>query len=564
MFGRVDLDIVSRDKKEFYCSDELLSNIGNFLLMIIKTIFPRLSQDFKQSFTTEDKVELKHIYRLATQLGVDDKHNLDLFRIPAISIVINNNIKPHCDSMNPTDPTRDFAFVLSALVPIKEIKNEKYRSYFCNEVSSEHIPICIILYNRKCLLDLAKKTYDINNYVLNQSKPTKSIVSNMIDLFHLVNSDVDYIGNFFTSAGRSRIIKKFNTHDKSTFKYPKLTLQEAADKMGFWSCLIHMFLIYIYKYGLKAEDVFCYVLFFSHQCNTTTTIVVAMIEICSNEYKKPTDLNLYEELCQVCIKLKNNVKEHVKMSDVGSGENPRFQTTNNKIYNKEEIMDNISKMNDLFGYSTKKLYNINKSNNRLMLELHRRLKDSIISDSNFFVGIGGVRANHLICLSSLLGLLPIEFYVNVPVHFDGGTGVCTRRILNIERSNLTRKERKEHSQDLADWNTEITKSFGVLFNRDVTPNMIENTLCIMGRGIPRVDIFYCLPYIELITGKAVNDGKKIQLCFRVNGNRSNDWNIECNTGQNIHTLFSNSHKELNRIQFVRDDNGNILFGAEKH
>ena len=50
----------------------------------------------------------------------------------------------------------------------------------------------------------------------------------------------------------------------------------------------------------------------------------------------------------------------------------------------------------------------------------------------------------------------------------------------------------------------------------------------------------------------------------MNGNRSNDWNIECNTGQNIHTLFSNSHKELNRIQFVRDDNSNILFGTEKH
>ena len=192
----------------------------------------------------------------------------------------------------------------------------------------------------------------------------------MIDLFHLVNSDLDYIGNFFTVGGQSRLLQNFSINDKSIFKYPKLTLQEAADKMGFWSCLIHMFLIYIYKYGLKAEDVFCYVLFFSHQCNTTTTIVVAMIEICSNEYKKPTDLNLYEELCQVCIKLKNNVKEHVKMSDVGSGENPRFQTTNNKIYNKEEIMDNISKMNDLFGYSTKNIYNINKDNNILMLELH--------------------------------------------------------------------------------------------------------------------------------------------------------------------------------------------------
>ena len=28
LFGRVDLDIVSRKKKDFYCSDKMLSNIG--------------------------------------------------------------------------------------------------------------------------------------------------------------------------------------------------------------------------------------------------------------------------------------------------------------------------------------------------------------------------------------------------------------------------------------------------------------------------------------------------------------------------------------------------------
>ena len=154
----------------------------------------------------------------------------------------------------------------------------------------------------------------------------------------------------------------------------------------------------------------------------------------------------------------------------------------------------------------------NRSNNRLMLDLHQKLKNNIISDMNNFKGIGGVRANHLICLSSLLGLLPIEFYIKVPVHLDGGTGVCTKQILKTEHSNLLNNKQKRRDylqQKLSDWNTEIVKTYGVLFNKDIAPNIIENTLCIMGRGIPRVDVFYYLPYIQANTGMVVNDGKRI-------------------------------------------------------
>ena len=62
LFGRVDLDIVSRQKKDFYCSDKMLSNIGRFLLMITRQIFPHLSKDFNKAFTTDKEVELKHIF----------------------------------------------------------------------------------------------------------------------------------------------------------------------------------------------------------------------------------------------------------------------------------------------------------------------------------------------------------------------------------------------------------------------------------------------------------------------------------------------------------------------
>ena len=56
----------------------------------------------------------------------------------------------------------------------------------------------------------------------------------------------------------------------------------------------------------------------------------------------------------------------------------------------------------------------------------------------------------------------------------------------------------------------------------------------------------------------------IQLCFRVNGNRLNDWNIECNTGRKIHTLFSNSYKDLNRIRYKRNEKGKIILQSKNH
>ena len=56
------------------------------------------------------------------------------------------------------------------------------------------------------------------------------------------------------------------------------------------------------------------------------------------------------------------------------------------------------------------------------LQLHNDLKQIIVEDKKNFKGIKDIRANHLKCLSSLLGLLPIDFYVNVPFHLEGGTG----------------------------------------------------------------------------------------------------------------------------------------------
>ena len=52
----------------------------------------------------------------------------------------------------------------------------------------------------------------------------------------------------------------------------------------------------------------------------------------------------------------------------------------------------------------------------------------------------------------------------------------------------------------------------------------------------------------------------IQLCFRVNGNRLNDWNI---IQGGIHTLFSNSYKDLNRIRYKRNDKGKIILQSKK-
>ena len=119
-----------------------------------------------------------------------------------------------------------------------------------------------------------------------------------------------------------------------------------------------MFILYIWKFGLTRNDLYSYLFFFSNQCNTTVTVVSAMIEIVSNT-DKPKNTTLYHHLANVCAKLRRELNNQSSYTtDLGSGPLPRFQVSNSILYTEKELIVTIDFLENTFSEFSKKLYNI--------------------------------------------------------------------------------------------------------------------------------------------------------------------------------------------------------------
>ena len=87
--------------------------------------------------------------------------------------------------------------------------------------------------------------------------------------------------------------------------------------------------------------------------------------------------------------------------------------------------------------------------------------------------------------------------------------------------------------------------------------MLENMMCIIGRKKKRVNPYYYLPTIDLTTHK-IQMGKTMQLLFKINGYQNEQWSIDVFNGHDIHTFFSTTHQILNRIKYLRRNDGLLI------
>ena len=338
-----------------------------------------------------------------------------------------------------------------------------------------------------------------------------------------------------------------------------------------------MFLLYVWKYGCSTEDVLCYILFFAHQCNTTTTIVSAMCHLLKHYRSKRQDRGtLYYELTELCKYLR---KKTDATADLGSGQHPRFQTTNNKPYTKEEVILNISGMNTLFARYRQLMLDKDHCDLLGKLSLYNSLVKEIDGDRKLYKGLGTVRINHLISLASLLGVLPLDFYINLPVHTSGGPGtyVYDNILPNMnvkkkdDNDSLSECDEETTEKVLLNWTVTTMSILQRSFSVNFTPNMLENSLCIISRSkkttknkVNILDPFYYLPYIH-IRSKRLIFGKRIQLFFRIKcktTKRSPIPIIEVNNGKDIYDLNVGG-SECNIIMYKRNVNG-LLCDNKKH
>ena len=74
-------------------------------MLLIKEVIPFTV--FPKMFEPIHPIEKEYHELFARQLNLFEEDDLNLFNIPAVSLLINDELKPHCDSLNPIDPEGD-------------------------------------------------------------------------------------------------------------------------------------------------------------------------------------------------------------------------------------------------------------------------------------------------------------------------------------------------------------------------------------------------------------------------------------------------------------------------
>ena len=507
-------------------------------------------------FDLQHKCEREYLELFANQLEIHDKNDVKDFLIPAISILINDVLNPHCDSMNPSQQEYDNAMAIIVNISIDKIP-ERHREFLHNKYPNS-VPVCIVLYRRKCLNYHSNWHIKIDKY-LDPEHPSHVGRKKIVDILTTkVNSELDYEGLFF-SKYRDELISldDFQYENNNIFSNKMAAYPESVDKMGFWSSILHVYFLYMKKFGIIKDDIVSFILFFAHQCNTTVIIVQAMIDLITKyKSRREFDTCLYTELVNRCFVYKN---KEIKV-DVGCGSKyQRFSSTNNKVYNKEEITKNSRILCQYFSECWK-FHNSRTSKNESIcmnlflcyFDLEDKIKKNIL-------GFGTIRTSHLIQLSALLGLIPIQLYVYMPMHMAKRSGPSNFLIQDMNWSNDSREKFLEKY-------TNELETLQEIFSLQLTSNILENMACIIGRKKPRKDVYYYLPWVNNVS---VDGIQNMQLTFfiKVYDSRNISLLSRDSTG-NVSLVQSSTNPEKNVIMlnFVKDNNDkdSLLLATSGH
>ena len=551
------LSIISTTTSQMNLSEQALSSIGRLLVYIQKKLLP--TTPFPLSFSRKSKYEEKYIRMFANQLQITNDTDIQNFGFHAISILINKDLSPHCDSMNPSAPEDDYTLSLSVQVPTSDLPEDIQERAISKYGLS--VPLCIVVYKRKCLHDYCKRMKKLEEFKDNNPKK-KEGRKRLIKILSSTYTDADYVGNFFDPQRWLDMKQSFKLHYKVDnrqlhFDAPMLVTNEAVDKMSYWSSLLHMYYLHVLKNGVaNIEYSFSFVIFFAHQCNGTITIVKAMIQLLEEDNNSDKSTTFYKKLCNTCCKI-NDIRTELRTEkfqrDVGHSAYNRHQPSANSIYKEDEIRCYIDNLQLIFGLHHNEM-NRQSNNAETKYRLFHQLTKEICT---LMKGIGPVRCMHLIHLSSLIGLLPLEYYIYTPMHLSGGPGNYLRNYMNYNEDCNIKLKGKTTNEQLIEWTVTEMKELQDHFTLEYTATMNENLSCIIGRTKKKYDVFFHLPWYnpeeEAVTKYDV------QIMFRVNGYRKNNWTLEAYDGMNKVIQLHSKHVDKSRdVVFYSRNNGKLM------
>ena len=105
------------------------------------------------------------------------------------------------------------------------MKTELYKLF------GEEIPLCLVIYNRQCLIQYSEFQNKIINFI-NEENNEKEDRTKIVKLLLSVNTDADYMSRFFKKNSFESILSSF-TKDKLSkiFKHGIFITKEAVDKI---------------------------------------------------------------------------------------------------------------------------------------------------------------------------------------------------------------------------------------------------------------------------------------------------------------------------------------------
>ena len=224
--GRSGLNLIQPTTKQHTISSNLLNCIGKLILFILNRNVP--CSTIHSIFKRSSKYQKKYLESFARQLHITSEEDIEKFVFPGLSILINNNLNPHYDAMNPSEPELDWTMSLSCMLPVTKLPLhhiERARKEFGNK-----IPFCIVLYRRRALETLSERMCLLRNFI-KENPEQKQGRKKMSELLMKVEGPSDYVFNFFDTSSRENLISKFKLYDNLIFGGKMLAIPEAVDKM---------------------------------------------------------------------------------------------------------------------------------------------------------------------------------------------------------------------------------------------------------------------------------------------------------------------------------------------
>ena len=248
--GRCGLNLISTSTQSMSLSNSALKSIGKLLMYIIDFCIPETP--YPDIFKCSSRYEKDYISLFGKQLLITKEMGLERFNIPAISIVVNRDLNPHYDSMNPFDKSDDLSCSVNIEIPTKKLPPNIQETV--KKQYPRSIPLCVVMYKRKALIYYSRRMLAVEDYV--SESPGMAVGrAELVSRLRNVNAVNDYIGNFFDKHDRDSLLNQFQNGRLKTFAGKALVVEEAADKMV---CVMNLFQLIYYTHGSYLKFIFTF------------------------------------------------------------------------------------------------------------------------------------------------------------------------------------------------------------------------------------------------------------------------------------------------------------------